>query len=296
MELWILFAGLSALGWSFVSLLDKFVVDSEMDDTLATGSLHALFNCLAVTVLSISLGGFSLSFSVIGIGCVLGGLYVLANYFWFSGVGEEEVSRFVPVMSFDVAFIALLSFLFLQQSFSLPVYGGMGLTILGCVLISLEDPVKSLSNFKSKWALLAALASAFTYSVREVFFQHHSGGFDIWTILFYYGIAGAFFSTLIVFRRREDLSDRIKGVEHMILSGLVSGSSQAFFFLAISFGAASLVSTVTKTRFLVIFLGATLISRIHPEIIHEPLEKRVLIQKLIATSMIIVGVTVATLL
>lgn len=221
---------------------------------------------------------------------------MLANYLWFSGVSEEEVSRFVPVMSSDVAFIALLSFIFLHNSFPLPVYGDMALTVVGCILISLEDPIESLSNFKSKWALFAALASAFTYSVREVFFQHHSVGFDIWTILLYYGIAGSFFSTLLLFRCREDLGDMMKGVEHMILSGLVSGSSQAFFFLAISLGAASLVSTVTKTRFLMIFLGATLISRIHPDIIHEPLEKRILIQKLIATLMIFIGVAAATLL
>lgn len=74
MELWVFFAGLSALGWSFVSLLDKFVVESEIDDTLATGSLHALFNCLTVAGLSVTIGGLNFSFSFLGIGIILGGL------------------------------------------------------------------------------------------------------------------------------------------------------------------------------------------------------------------------------
>jgi uncharacterized membrane protein len=295
MELWILFAALSTLGWAFVSLLDKFVVDSEIGSAMGTGSLHAFFNCVAVAGVSLALGGFSFSLSVAGIGLVLGGLYVLANYFWFSGVGEEEVSRFAPVMSFDVAFIAVLSFIFLQQSFSAPVYGGMALTILGCILISLEDPVESLSKMKSKWGLFAALASAFVYSVREVFFQHASTGIDIWIILFYYGIAGALFSTLLIYRARDELRGRVEGVEHMVLSGLVSGGAQAAFFLAVSIGSASLVSTITKTRFLIIFFSATAISRLHPEIIHEPLERRILIQKLVATAMIVIGVIAATI-
>jgi uncharacterized membrane protein len=294
MEFWMLLAAGSALGWAFMVLLDKFVVDSEISSAMGTGGLHALFNCLTVATVSLVLGGFSFSVPVLAAGVVLGVLYVLANYFWFSGVGEEEVSRFAPVLSFDVAFIALLSFVFLQQSFSLPVYGGMALTIIGCVLISLENPLESFSKMKSKWALIAALASAFTYSVREVFFQHVSTGVDIWNILFYYGILGALFSLTLIYQAREDLKGKLEGVEHMVLSGLISGGSQAAFFLAVSLGSASLVSTITKTRFLIIFFGATAISRLHPEIMHEPLETRVLVQKLIATVMIIIGVVAAT--
>lgn len=296
MESWVFLAFLAAVGWAFVVLLDKFVVDSEIGSAMGTGGIHAFFNCLAVAGVSLFLGGFSLSTPVLLAGIVLGLLYVLANFFWFSGVGEEEVSRFAPVLSFDVAFIAVLSFLFLEQSFSYAVYGGMALTVVGCILISLENPLESISKMKSRWALLAAMASAFTYSIREVFFQHVSTGTDIWTLLFYYGIAGAVFSTLLIYRSREDLRGKVEGIEHMTLSGLVSGSSQAIFFLAVSLGSASLVSTITKTRFLMIFFAATVISRLHPEIIHEPLETRVLAQKLVATAMIITGVLAATLL
>lgn len=290
-----LLAAGSAAGWAFVVLLDKFVVDSEIDDAMGTGGLHALFNCLAVAVVALILGVSSIGFSVVGAGIVLGGLYVLANYFWFSGVGEEEVSRFAPVLSFDVAFIAFLSFVFLQQSFSVLVYAGMALTVVGCIVISLENPLESISKMKSKWALVAALASAFTYSVREVFFQHLSTGIEIWTLLFCYGIAGAVFSLFLIYRARDELKGKMEGVEHMVLSGLISGGSQAAFFVAVSLGSASLVSTITKTRFLIIFFGATAISRLHPEIIHEPLETRVLVQKLVATLLIITGVLAATL-
>ena len=286
----------SAFGWALVVLLDKFVIDSEIDSAMGNGGIHAFFNCLAVSVVSLGLGGFSFDLYALAPGVLLGLLYVLANYFWFSGVGEEEVSRFAPVLSFDIAFIAILSFIFLNQSFSIPVYSGMALTVSGCILISLEDPLKSFSKIKSRWALVAALASAFTYSVREVFFQHVSAGFETWTLLFYYGIAGGIFSLFLIFSARDNLRDSLEGIEHMMVSGLVSGGSQAAFFIAVSLGSASLVSTITKTRFLLIFFGATAISRLHPEIIHEPLETHILLQKLFATVLIVAGVLTATLM
>lgn len=291
-----LLAAASAVGWAFVVLLDKFVVDTEIDSAMGTGGIHAMFNCLAVSVLSFYFGGFIFNWYIAGAGVLLGGLYVLANFFWFSGVGSEEVSRFAPVLSFDVVFIALLSFLFLQESFSAPVYGGMALTVMGCILISLENPMESLSRMKSKWGLFAALASAFVYAVREVIFKHVSSGADIWTLLFYFGLSGIFFSSFLVYLSRDEIIGKLEGFELMTLSGLVSGVSQAVFFLAVSIGPVSLVSTITKTRFLMIFFAATLISRLHPEIIHEPLETRVLTQKLVATAMIIFGVLAATLL
>ena len=295
MELWIFLAIGSALGWALIVLLDKFVIESEIDNAMGTGGLHAFFNCLAVSSIAFYLGGFTLDMYLVLAGLLLGGLYVLANYFWFAGVGSEEVSRFAPVLSFDVVFISILSFIFLQETFTPLVYGGIGLTVLGCILISLEDPLKSFSKMKSRWALIAALSSAFAYSVREVIFKHVSAQADTWTILFYFGTAGMIFSILLIYKAKEDIKGKTEGLELMTLSGLISGIAQTSFFLAVSLGPVSLVSTITKTRFFLIFFAATAISRLHPEIIHEPLERKILIQKLLATGMIIIGVLIATL-
>lgn len=285
----------SAIGWALIVLLDKFVVESEIDSAMGTGGLHAFFNCLAVASIAFYIGGFSLDMYMIFAGLLLGGLYVLANYFWFAGVGSEEVSRFAPVLSFDVVFISILSFIFLQETFSPLVYVGIGLTVLGCILISLEDPLKSISKMKSRWALIAALSSAFAYSVREVIFKHVSTQANTWTLLLYFGIAGMIFSTVLIYNVKDELKGKTEGLELMTLSGLISGIAQTSFFLAVALGPVSLVSTITKTRFFLIFFGATAISRLHPEIIHEPLERKILIQKLIATGMIITGVLIATL-
>lgn len=295
MNLWIILAIGSAIGWAAIVLLDKFVIDSEIDNPMGTGGLHAFFNCLAVASIAMYMSGFALDVYMILSGLLLGGLYVLANYFWFSGVGSEEVSRFAPVLSFDVVFISILSFIFLQETFSPLVYGGISLTVVGCILISLEDPLKSLSKMKSRWALVAALSSAFAYSLREVIFKHVSAQANTWTILSYFGIAGMIFSTLLIYKSRNDIKGKTEGLELMTLSGLISGIAQTSFFLAVSLGPVSLVSTITKTRFFLIFLGATAISRLHPEIIHEPLERKILIQKLVATALIITGVLIAAL-
>lgn len=89
--------------------------------------------------------------------------------------------------------------------------------------------------------------------------------------------------------------ENTEGLELMTVSGLVSGIAQSSFFLAVSLGSVILVSTITKTRFLLIFFAATAISRLHPEIMHEPLDRKILVQKLLATLMIIIGVTLASI-
>jgi hypothetical protein len=48
---------ISAVGWASVVLLNKFVVDSEVNDTLFSGSMHSLFNCVTIAVAATLLGG-----------------------------------------------------------------------------------------------------------------------------------------------------------------------------------------------------------------------------------------------
>lgn len=295
MELWFLLALAAALGWGFVVLLDKFVIDSEIDNPLATGGLHAFVNCLTITGLSYFIGGISFSPRLVISGALVGFLYIVANYFWFAGVGSEEVSRFAPVLSFDIVFISILSFIFLGETLNPASYGGVLLTVAGCILISLEDPLHSLKKMKSTWALAAALASAFAYSVREVIFKHVSAGIEVWSLLFYFGITGMIFAVPVLYKSRQDLMQNTEGLEHMVTSGLVSGLAQVSFFTAVSLGSVVIVSTITKTRFLLIFFAATVISRLHPEILHEPLDREILAQKLFATIMIVTGVTIASI-
>jgi hypothetical protein len=59
-------------------------------------------------------------------------------------------------------------------------------------------------------------------------------------------------------------------------------------------GSASIVSTITKSRFIMVFLVATAVSRLHPEILHEELDRSILIQKTLGLTMISVGIVAAT--
>lgn len=83
------------------------------------------------------------------------------------------------------------------------------------------------------------------------------------------------------------------GSEHIASSGSLSGLAQVVFFIAISLGSASIVSTITKSRFITVFLVATVISRLHPEILHEELDRSILIQKTLGLTMISVGIVAA---
>jgi|GEM_PF-5082900 hypothetical protein len=171
----------------------------------------------------------------------------------------------------------------------------MGTAVAGCVFISLESPIKSFYKFDSRYAVVAAIGSAFVYSVREVFFQYASSGISTWSILFYYGLTGSIMSVLLLVLSKDSIGGSITGSEHLAISGSLAGASQVVFFIAISLGSASIVSTITKSRFIVVFLAATAVSRLHPNVLDEELNRSTLVQKTLGLTMISVGIVAATL-
>ncbi len=189
--------------------------------------------------------------------------------------------------------LAVLSFLFLGESYSLLTRAGIFAAMTGAFQISLEDPVNSLKHVESWKSLSAALTAAALYAMREVFFKLFSSSKSIWMILAYLGLFSAFLSVLmLVGESRTTPIDDFTGTGLLDTAGLLSGTGLILFFLAVSLGPVSLVTTITKTRFLIIFIGATAISRLHPEIIHEPFDRATLIQRLFATILSLVGVSI----
>lgn len=286
---WIILSLLAATGWTIGVLLKKFIVDEDLRHAATSGNLHAFFNCATITVIAAFFGGTAWNQSVAIDGFILASLYVAANYFWFKGVGKEDVSRFAPVLSLDVAFITVLSAVFLGEQHSLVVYGAVVITVLGCLLISLEKPVSSLFKLQSRVGFFAATTSAGIYAVREIFFKQAVSTASTWSTLFYFGLAGIALSAVMTGTEWKAFDNPLREIELVAASGGISGVALTLFYLAVSSGPVSLVTTITKLRFVLIFIGATLLTKVHPGILHEPLKTTVLTQKLIATAMITSG-------
>jgi uncharacterized membrane protein len=294
---WIFFTLLSAVLYSIVELFDKFVVDHEMDNyqiaSIFCGIPIYLSFLLAGPVLgSIKLGPIQILLSVF-----LGVLYTFSLFSYYSGLSKEEVSRFVPSLSLSTVFIVVLSFIFLAETFSIPVYLGIVSVILGALLISIEDPVTSLRKFESGPAVKLGVLTALLGAVSSVLVKFLTESIGMWSIIFWMGIGGLTSALSLGFYNRENISlSEIKAYRHLLVIGFLTAGAYMLFMRAVELGPVSLVSTLLKTNSIMIFVGSAAITWLHPEIISEDVDRKILLQKLLAIALILAGVTMIKLI
>lgn len=285
---WILYAFSAAIFWSINIILDKYVVDHEINDPGLTTIFCGLSAFTVIGIAALTQGG---DFSKLQpVHFLLGGLYTLALTAYYSGIGREDVSRFAPTLATDTIFILILSSIFIGEKFTVPVYTGIFSVVLGAFLISLDDPVHSLKSFQSKKGVYLALVAAFIFGTRDVLFKIVLSGTSYWTALLGMSIGGLISTAILtVWKRKKFARSSDKGFEHLLAIGLFMALGYLSFIAAITTGPVSLASAVVKSQNLIIFASAVLLSKFRPEIVDEKIEKTTLIQKLLATGLIVIG-------
>lgn len=285
---WALYAFGAAFFWSINIILDKYVVDHEIDDPGLTTIFCSLSAFTVIGLAALTQGG-NLS-KLQPVHFILGGLYTVALMAYYSGIGREDVSRFAPTLATDTIFILILSSIFIGETFTAPVYAGIFAVVLGAFLISLDDPVHSLKTFQSKKGVYLALAAAFVFGTRDVLFKIALSGSSYWTALLGMSVGGlASIGLLAAWKQEKFAENSNKGFEHLLGIGVLMALGYISFIAAINTGPVSLASAIVKSQNLIIFASAVLLSRFKPEIVDEELEKSALIQKLLATGLIIAG-------
>lgn len=285
---WVLYAFGAALFWSINIILDKYVVDHEIDDPALT-TIFCSLSAFTIIGLAALIQGGNLS-KLQPVHYLLGGLYTLALMAYYSGIGREDVSRFAPTLATDTIFILILSSIFIGETFTAPVYAGIFAVVMGAFLISLDDPVHSLKSFQSKKGVYLALAAAFVFGTRDVLFKITLTGTTYWTALLGMSIGGlTSIGLLAAWKRKKFAANSNKGFEHLLGIGVFMAFGYLSFIAAINTGPVSLASAVVKSQNLIIFGSTVLLTKFRPQIVDEELEKSTLIQKFLATGLIIGG-------
>jgi len=238
-------------------------------------------------VISLIFGDINLSFVPMLLGIVGGIFSSFGVWSYYFSLSKEEVTRFIPIMSTSPLFVLLFAYIFLKEAFSSSIYLGIILLISGAILISVEN---FLSNFKIHKAILVSFGCAFLFALRNIFMKFALTGNEIWSIFLWIGF-GSFivsFSLLLIhhphIRKKAEL-----GIKHLIFVGIVGTIALFTFITAINIGPVSLTSALLELQPLFVFVGATILSIFHPEILKEKITKSIVIQKMIAVGLIVLG-------
>jgi transporter family protein len=287
---WITLSLLALILWAIVNILDKYVVDHELRDPIF---VTAIF-CLAASILligsSLLFGLQTVSVLVISLAMVTGLMYSLAIYLYYTVMRGEEVSRLVPFISIEPLFIALGAFLFFGEQLGWQHYLGILLVVSGAILIARERSSNKLEKLRLQHLHLLALLMVLLFSGKNLLVKYLFFGNDFWTIMFWFGLGGLILPILLfVFHHPRIRGKFRRGVEHLIVSAVFSSVALILFSQALKIGSVSLVIALIATKPMLVFLVATICSFIFPKIICEKHSLKILLLKVLATVMIVVG-------
>ena len=88
----------------------------------------------------------------------------------------------------------------------------------------------------------------------------------------------------------------MKGYEHLLIIASLTAVGYLTFIKALSLGPVSLASVVVRIDSALVFIGSIFVTKLHPEIIHEKIDRAVLVQKAVALLLILLGVALIQLL
>lgn len=291
MSLFLILSVAAALLFATATILAKHFLDLGINDYLFVGPIYCWPFFSAFILLGLYMGGISLSLSLILPAVLAGCLYGVVLIYYLKGLGSEEASRFIPVLSFNTIFLAILSFIFLGESFSQTEYIGMALAVIGAILISVED-INHVKQLHSKAGTMIAISIAILQAFRDLIVDFVTQTVPIWPTLFWMGVGGFIlsFGVLLTKRKSEIRAENLINKRNMIFVGSVQALAYVLYATAISIGTAAEASAIIRLNPMFVFIGATALAFIAPNFIEEEKNWSKIIQKLIAATIIILGV------
>ncbi len=231
----------------------------------------------------------SLSLAALAFGA--GVVHLVANYFYYATLKSGEASQTLAIMGgFSPLATFFIGLALLNQPFGGFSGWGFGLMVAGGFLMFLSEHI----NVKRVLALTLVAAAAFglTNVLQKMAFDQTN--FVTAYVFFTIGTAAGALFLLVkkswrerIFRRSEEASSKSK--LWYFANRFISGVGSFLIFLAISRAHPAIVAAIAGLRYVIIFLGAYLITKYYPRWLKEHFAGWPLIAKSIGTGLIVAG-------
>ena len=298
--IWLIAIIFSYFFFALASLGDKVVLSGSSEPKSYTFFV-GIFSILAV--LMIPFISFSIPQGLVWIWIILGAFfYVLGLYYFFDAIEKFDVSKILPTVgAIQPIFIALVSFLF---------WGGevmkgseiiaFIILLIGSILISIEKNYK-LTKASLKVSLLASLFFSLDVIFSKLVFVEISfwEGF-IWIKI----VSFIFVLTLLfdksfrkeIFKTERKISKKTSAI---FLSAQVFGGLatvlQSWAIALVPIAYLAIMNAMKGIQYVFLFIMVILVSFFFPKILKENISKKVIIQRVIAIILIVIGFAVLVL-
>ncbi len=301
--LWLIITILAYLILAFVILIDKYLLSTSIPNAKVYSFYIGALSIIALLFIPF-IDFFIPSFLLIGLALLAGALFILAIFALYSALIKFEVSRIIPVVGGILPiFTLVLVYLFSEGGEILGFYQFLAFIflILGSVLIVLEKEklitIKSL-QFSILAAFLFALSLFLTKLVFVEFEQYTNDPFwsgFIWIRIGSFLMAIIFFLASAeirneIFVKKDILEPRTAKIflSNQALGGFATILQNWAMFL-VPFGMLAFINALEGIKYVFLLILTFFISLKFSQFFKEDISKKVLLQKIIAVLLIVVG-------
>ena len=294
---WANAALLSAAIMGMVSVLDSHLVTKRFPTLrsfmLPVGAIHLTYGLIGSLVFGVPHG---VDQSIVAIAVLSSCVRTGAVLILLDCLRHREVSRVIPVVYMYPMFVALMAFVFLGERLGLGQWIAVAIVATGAVMISSFGRGPSLEAVDRPRSLLPFVA-AVLFAVADVTGKYSLSQIDFWQ-LFWIGacvMGGTFVATALrrdVVARIQSLHGRRHSLLLLMMNELIAPVGIVVSYWALERGPVSLVSALISSRPLFVLLFALFLSRRAPEFLLWAGGARLVIVRVLATSMIVAGIAV----
>ena len=299
---WFFIALAAPFLWALVNLADKYLVANYSGKEKLSGSL-VLFSSLIGIIASFTIGIFTRG--VFDIPILDKALLIFIGAFgicwivlYLFTLEIEDVSAVIPWMLTAPVFGYILSYFILGETLTAKQLLGAGVIFFGAIILSV-DFSKIHIIFKKRIALYMLL-SCLIYAINGVIFKFVALADSFWIASFweYLGLGiGGIFTFLFIGRYRRDFISNIKTSGKFIFSvnvvsefTTIAGNLLTNYALLIA--PVALVYAVGSFQPAVVLILTFFSTKFWPNIIYENFSRKIIIPKIVAIILMLLGSTI----
>lgn len=289
---WIWLALSSYLIWAFVNLVDKVMVSKYVKNPLTLLLINASFT----TVLII---GYVLFFQhvallpwfILFIVLIAGAARFITYYVYFRAIEQEEASRVTILMQLSPIFTLILAYFLVGERLNHWQIIAFALLLIGGLIASIHHENKKFKISSAFWLLIIF---SFGIALSTVLIKLGLEFGNFWEIMFWVMLGELITVTLSsLFMKKNLVTTFIKLpslVKIIFLSGVItSGIAFILNSKALETGPASMISALSVTNPIFVFILATLATIFIPKIIKENITFKNVLIKILALVFISFG-------
>ena len=293
---WTNAALLSAAVFGIVNIIDSHLVSKRMPSLqsflLPLSIIYLIYFLIFLTVFPLPT---DVSIWIVLIGIVSGMFRTSGAVIMLYTFTREEVSRVVPIALTYPIFVAIMAVPLLGESLRYLEWLAIIVVVAGAIMLSIRQDVSGKSIGWSKMTLL--FGSSLLFALADLSGKYVLDYISFWNLFALYSLGMFIILGAISFRPRtiEQLASLERKTSILTLvtfNEILTLIAVVLALWAIQRGPVSLVATIISSRPIFVIIFALILSRIAPAFLTWQPGRGLLALRIVATAMVVVGITI----